>query len=148
MISLIWNNRESRADIERSGGPIVTTDDLTPAVLISLASDRENEPDRRRADDAERRGWWGDALNDDPADRTGSLIWTRRQLTEAQAHKLIADDIKQALRWMLTVGVAKAINVVVERWEPPSGVVAARIEITRLTGEVWPMQWEGTLGAT
>lgn len=149
MISLIWNNLESRCDMERSGGPIVLTDDITPAVLISLLSDRETQPDRRRMDDAERRGWWGDGLNDDPADRTGSLLWTRRQLNDSEAtRKLIGDDIKQALRWLLAIGFARSLNVIVERWEPPSGVVAAQIEITGSTGQRWTVHWEGILGAT
>lgn len=149
MISVTWNNREVRCEIERDGGPIVLTDSLHPAVLLSLMSDREVEPDRRRMDDAERRGWWGDGLNEDPADRTGSLIWTRRQMNDSPAtRKLIADDIKQALSWAKSIGIAKSINVIVERWEPPSGVVAAQIEITSSTGKKWTINWEATLGAT
>jgi phage gp46-like protein len=149
MISVTWNNQESRCEIERSGGPIVLTDSLNPAVLLSLMSDREFEPDRRRMDDAERRGWWGDGLNDDPADRTGSLLWKRKGMNDSVAtRKLLADDIKQALRWLKTSGIAKSIDVTVERYEPPSGVIAAAIEITSSTGKRWTVNWEATLAAT
>lgn len=149
MISVTWNNQELRCEIERHGGPIVLTDSLHPVVLLMLASDREYAPDRRRMDDAERRGWWGDGLNDDPADRTGSLLWKRRSLKDSVAtRKLLADDIKQALAPLKSAGIAKTIDVTVERWEPPSGVVAALIAITSSTGKRWTINWEATLAAT
>lgn len=149
MISVTWNNKEVRCEIERSGGPIVLTDSLHPAVLLSLMSDREHEPDRRRMDDAERRGWWGDGLNDDPADRTGSLLWLRKQMNDSPAtRKLLADDIKQALSWAKSSGIAKSIDVTVERYEPPSGVIAALIVLTSSTGKKWTINWERTLAAT
>ena len=149
MISVTWNNQESRCEIERSGGPIVLTDSLHPVVLLMLASDREHVPDRCRMDDAERRGWWGDCLNDDPADRTGSMLWKRRGLKDSPAtRKLLADDIKQALSPLKSAGIAKQIDVTVERYEPPSGIIAALIEITSSSGKRWTINWEETLAAT
>jgi phage gp46-like protein len=149
MISVVWKNNEQRCEIERHGGPIVLTDSLHSAVLLSLMSDREFVPDRRRMDDAERRGWWGDGLNENPADRWGSMLWKRRGMKDSPAtRKLIADDIKQALGWMKTVGIAKAIDVTVERWEPLTGVVAAEIAVTNSAGERWTLNWEATIGAT
>lgn len=149
MISITWNNQESRCEIERHGGPIVLSDSLHSPVLLTLTSDREFEPDRRRMDDAERRGWWGDGLNEDPADRYGSMIWKRKGLKDSPAtRKILVDDIKQALSWMKSLGIAKSIDVIVERYEPPSGVIAAQIEITNSTGKRWTIYWEETLGST
>lgn len=149
MISLIWNKDECRCDIERDGGPIVLTDSLHPAVLVSLMSDREYVPDRRTMEDAERRGWWGDALNDDPADRTGSLLWKRMGGKDSPAmRKLLADDIKQALSWMKALGIAKKIDPTIERYDPIAGIIAAAIKITNAMGQKFTVNWEATIAAT
>jgi phage gp46-like protein len=149
MISVVWNKQESRCEIERNGGPIVLTDSIHAVVLLLLTCDREDEPDRHRMDDAERRGWWGDGLNDDPGDRTGSMLWRRKGLKDSPAtRKLLHDDIVQALKPLKSAGIAKSIDATLERYEPPSGVISAKIVITSSTGKRWTVNWESTLAAT
>lgn len=84
---------------------------LIDAVLISLFTDARAQP-QDLPDDA-KRGWWGNNIEPRPI---GSRLWTlqRRAITET-----LIPEVKQicteALSWMVEDGIAKSLDVLVER---------------------------------
>lgn len=102
---------EGYYDLAFFGGDLVPDAWLRTAVYVSLLTDAEY-PD---AEDGDRRGWWGDALNEDPADRWGSHLWLleRSKLT-ADAPAKAAGYAKAALQWLISRGIAGAVDVTAE----------------------------------
>lgn len=109
-ISTIWVTSAGTGDWTISAGALASGDDLASAVLISLFTDRQANPDDVIPDGSDdRRGWWGDQDQDVPI---GSRLWLldRSRLTQdvanaAQVH------INEALKWLINDGVAAGIAV-------------------------------------
>lgn len=92
-------------DLTVIGGNISGDDGLRTAALMSVLSDREDDST------AERRGYWGDAL-DEPGSHLGSRLWLlrRERATEQTRTRAIA-YVREALQWMLDDRVASGIQV-------------------------------------
>lgn len=94
---------------------VVSDPGLETAILISLFSDRRagNEeiiPDMSGDD---RRGWWGDTLTEVPV---GSKLWLlSREKTSGTLNALIEEYTVDALKWMITDGIAKSIKCAATR---------------------------------
>lgn len=104
-IATVWNPARGAADWVISGALLQSGDDLTTATIISLFSDRvaeESDPIPDGTDDP--RGWWGD-------DDLGSRLWllSRSKLNNRTALK-VEGYANEALAWMVTDGVAKAVE--------------------------------------
>lgn len=89
---------------------------LVRAVIVSLFTWARAKPD----DDlpgTQRMGWWGDSFPVVANDKFGSRLWllTRSKLTSntAARAKEYADE---ALKWMVTDGVAARVVVIAERY--------------------------------
>lgn len=133
-IALRWNNDLQCADIVLAGADLQVEDGLETAIIISLFTDR-----RANADDAvpdgstDRRGWWGDAAARTAGDMIGSRLWLleRGKLT-AETLRLVKDYAEEALAWMVTDQVAKAVEITVERRAQDQ--VALLVQITKPDG--------------
>jgi phage gp46-like protein len=113
-------------DITVVGGNISGHDGLRTAALMSLLCDREDDST------AERRGYWGDVL-DELGSHLGSRFWLlrRERATEQTRTRAIA-YANEALGWMLTDQVASRIDVA-GTWVRP-GWLDLQIVITAPTG--------------
>lgn len=140
MIRLVWNNSESRGEIVRNGGPIELSDDLSSAVMLSVFSDAPRAGDVPAG--KTRGGWWADRVSDDPNDVTGSRLWQREKMDEAE---LVEQDVRDSLAWMLRRGIASELSVHVEPFDHERFYI--RISIVRPDGTPWSREWEATLAA-
>ena len=101
-------------DIKIQNGILELDNGLQTAIYISLFTDRrigedDEIPDRSN----DRRGYWGDALEEEPL---GSFLWTldREKITNSVLNK-IDTFIREALNWLIEDGIASEINTIVER---------------------------------
>ena len=95
-------------------------DGLETALILSLFTDREAEPDDELGvaadpvpDVPNRRGWWGDAYSRNGAgDRIGSRLWLLEAatLTEDTRARALA-YCREALEWMVRDGIAASVDV-------------------------------------
>ena len=83
-------------------------------MIISLYSDARSGDDDKIPDTSEdRRGWWGDALNE-AGDVDGSLLWLDSRLKlMSTTLVLLEEHARKALQWMIDDGVAKEIKITV-----------------------------------
>lgn len=107
-ISSFWDVERLAADWREGRGDLVSGDDLQTAIIISLFTDRVARDDDD-IDGDDRRGWWGDA---DEENDIGSRLWLlrRQKLTQAVAQKA-EDYSREALRWLVTDGVVSSFSV-------------------------------------
>jgi len=136
-IKLVWDNINLLGDLEFSAGDLVRENGLETAVLISLFCDRRAEDDDILDDPKDRRGWWGDFLNADVDDVTGSKWWQldRAKATQDTAN-LYKDYTYEALDWMVEDEVIE--NVEVETW------IYGDVWNRRLAIEIKILQNDGT----
>nr|GAT43694.1 predicted protein [Mycena chlorophos] len=109
-------------DWQLSGADLLSGNDLTTAVLISLFTDRLAEASDTIPDGTtNRRGWWGDLDQDYPI---GSRLWllARSKLTQAVANKA-QDYCIEALQWMIDDGVAASVTVTAQIIYPKTLIV-------------------------
>ena len=74
---------------------------INAAIILSLFCD---------ARDNGERGWWGDALAQQPFDQWGSRLWSREKgkNTQETLH-LVEDCANEALKWMIQDKVAHSV---------------------------------------
>ncbi|HEO8935966.1 TPA: phage GP46 family protein [Serratia marcescens] len=107
-ISSFWDVERLAADWREGRGDLVSGDDLQAAIIISLFTDRAARDDDD-IDGDDRRGWWGDA---DEENDIGSRLWLlrRQKLTQAVAQKA-EDYSREALQWLVIDGVVSSFSV-------------------------------------
>ena len=144
-VILAWDNGAGQGDLCIAGADLAADDGLQTAVLVSLFTDRRAEIDELQPGDTDRRGWWGDRLNDD-GDEIGSKLWLldRRKLepglsAEAEAYAY------QALQWMLADGAVREVDVSAERTGRDG--LGLRVIVTRLDNSTREFQFEDVLRA-
>jgi len=132
-------------DVALSGGGLATDGGLETAVVVSLFTDARAQSDDVLADDqldddANRRGWWGDAvpptIDGVPkvGDRIGSRLWLLgREKIVPETISRAETYIREALQWMIDDGMARRIDVTVEAQR--QNVLAFEIVIERPSGE-------------
>lgn len=129
----VWVDELGHSVLDETGAPVnLVVDpgtglseggDLVTAVLISLFTDAAAGPDDSIPDGSEDpRGWW--------AGQIGSRIWlrTRSKPTDTLL-ALVKSDIEDALKWLVTDGIATAIIVTTRYFAP--GRLGAEIVISR-----------------
>ncbi len=133
-----------KSDLVIEKGGLKLDGGLTPAVLISLFTDRRAEADDPLdplASDGGRRGWVGDLL-EEPGERWGSRLWllARAKLTE-ETRLLVEQYVSESLSWAITHEVADQVDVVATII--PSQTIACRITMTRGSDPVgrWDFTW-------
>jgi phage gp46-like protein len=131
-IGFVWNSDLSGADWTLlPGGGLETAPPLVTAVYVSLFTDaRARDDDTLPSGQADRRGWWGDLLDDQPI---GSRLWLlRRAKHERETLRLAQDYIREALRWLETDGIAARIEIAAA-WQGAARI-ATTIVIHRAQG--------------
>lgn len=90
-------------------GDLMTGNELSTAVVMSLFTDGRAQPDDLIPDGTDPRGWWADALD---GERYGSRLWL---LERANATAEVLSRAKgyavEALQWLIDDGIAKSIDV-------------------------------------
>lgn len=117
-------------DLVLDYGDLALEDGLITAVLISLFTDRRAEPGDVLPDAASGpRGWWGDGLNKD-GDLIGSRLWLlEREKVTPETRQRYEDYARESLAWLLTDGLAKAVDVSAA-WGQ-GGLLILSVDITR-----------------
>lgn len=114
-IALIQTN-DGRFDIAIEGNDVKADNGLRSAIIVSLFSDRQAEPDDEISDGTNnRRGYWADQYTGPDGARLGSRLWllSRSKQTQ-QVLDRARDYCLEALQWMLNDGVASAIDAQTE----------------------------------
>lgn len=142
--STIWVRDLGRGDWSLNGADLQSGNDLETAMLISLFSDREANPDDVILDGTgDPRGWIGDA---DQPYKIGSRIWLlARAKQTAQTLRLASDYIAESLQWLIDDGVVAQFDITAE-WTQP-GLLGARVLAYKNNGSSIPMNfswvWKG-----
>lgn len=127
-IRIRWDNDNCLGDWMLADGDLQTGQDLETACLVSLFTDKLATPDFVPTDGTtDRRGCWIDLYNDQPL---GSNLW---QLDRAHKTRgtlgLARHYADEALRWLVTDGVAKSVDVDTQ-WLGREGTTAMLIAVT------------------
>jgi phage gp46-like protein len=95
--------------------------DLQTLTITSLFCDAPAKPGDDVGEGQPRRGWWGDAYAED-GDAWGSRLWLlgRAKLTR-ETVKRATEYMAEALRWMVTDGLASKIEPRAEIAMTPAG---------------------------
>ncbi|EHM03450.1 phage protein GP46 [Acetobacteraceae bacterium AT-5844] len=131
-IAIVWNSDLTGADWTLlPGGDLEQAPPLVTAVHVSLFTDaRASDDDRLAPGETDRRGWWGDLLDDQPI---GSRLWLLRRAKHLpETLRLAQDYIREALAWLIQDGIAASLDVTAV-WQGPTRI-AATITIHRATG--------------
>ena len=117
-IALVWDDTNYRADVAVSGVDLLMDGGLRTAVIISLLTNRQAEPEDVIPDGStDPRGWWGDLpISSDPSswrgDRIGSRLWLLNRAKAIPETAVIARGyVQEALQWMLDDGVAQRLDI-------------------------------------
>lgn len=130
-IAIEYKSQIKEYDISILNGDLKECDDLDSAVIISLftwARAEAGEVD----ENAPRFGWFGDKIDADNTDSTGSKLYLlkRKKITN-QTIMDAREYIEQALQWMIEDGVATEINAEVERNTSDVNRADALVQIVR-----------------
>lgn len=147
-IATRWDPARSVGDWVLDGPDLASGPDIQTAVLISIFSDREADPDDIIPDGTtDPRGWWGDQGSDT---KFGSKLWqlerakkTDQTLRQAEAYA------QQSLEWLIQDGVAARTTTVAAWLDTASrGAIGLTITVFKPTGEAVTVQveraWAGT----
>ena len=130
-IAIEYKSQIKEYDISILNGDLKECDDLDSAVIISLftwARAAAGEVD----ENAPRFGWFGDKIDADSTDSTGSKLYLlKRKKITSQTIMDAREYIEQALQWMIEDGVATEINAEVERNASDVNRVDALVQIVR-----------------
>lgn len=110
--SLAEIRMDSVADIKRDPT-------LENSILISLFTDRRSEVDDVLPDNSnDKRGYWGDTIEETTNDSTGSRLWLLgRNKMEDNLLSFAEEYTRESLDWMIEDGVAEEIDVLVEKYD-------------------------------
>jgi len=143
-IATTWVADLSRGDWSLVGPALTSGNDLATAVVLSLFSDRQANPDDIVPDGTgDRRGWWGDMGNDKPI---GSRLWLlarAKQTTETLQRA--QDYITEALQWLIDDGVVAKFDIGVE-WTR-AGMLGAQVVAYRSDGGSAAMNFSWVWGS-
>lgn len=120
------------ADVQLKGRDILGDDSLYTAVLVSLFTDaRASSADElppELAQEADLRGYWGDAIADDKQS-IGSKLWLLHR--EKQLPRVVARAehyATEALTWLVRDGLATAVQVTASN--DTQGVLSLAVSVT------------------
>lgn len=120
------------ADLRIKGRDIMGDDSLYTAVLVSLFTDaRASSADElppELAQEADLRGYWGDAIADD-RQSIGSKLWLLHR--EKQLPRVLARAERyatEALQWLVRDGLATAVQVTASNNK--QGVLELAVSVT------------------
>jgi len=141
-IALVLDPNTGKVDIDLENGDLVTEDTIKTYVYISVMTDRRADPDDEIPDGTDNpRGWWGDNFTELVGHQIGSKLWLRKRLKLIQEHiNLIKDDIKECLRWMVQIKLAKEILIEAEKVDYQT--LEVTIDVVLNSGKKIPIQFK------
>jgi len=154
-IKISWDDDLAEGDIQFDNGDLVREPGLETAVLMSLYTDRLADIDDVLPDSQsdDRRGWWGDLINNTNDDQIGSRLWLLERATTTTETLVDAKFyIEECLQWMIDDGVCQDIEVEVERQNRDDGsaTLAAKISILKSDGTTTAIKfsdlWDAQIG--
>lgn len=105
-------NSDGQFDIAIANGEPREEAGLETAVHLSLFCDRHAAADDVLPAGDDRRGWWADRFFAEPM---GSRIWlTLRSARTPGTLRLIEDYASEAMRWLVTSGIADTVSITAE----------------------------------
>ncbi len=134
----VWSRDFGRGDWILAGAVLQTGNDLETAILISLFTDREANPDDAIPDGTgDPRGWIGD---EDQDYKIGSRLWLlSRSKQDAETLRKANDYIVEALQWLIDDGVVGRFDITTE-WTAAS-TLGAKIVAYKGDGTAAPMNF-------
>jgi phage gp46-like protein len=121
------------ADLQVVAGDLAQGNDLSTAIAISLFSDARAKADDVIPDGTDPRGFWADALD---GVRWGSRLWLLERANNTRDVLLRAQSYAQeSLKWMINLGVAESINVVVEAVGNCKNIMAIGVTVCQPDGK-------------
>ncbi len=144
-VAISWNADFCEGDLSIEAFDLTLESGLRSAVLISVFTDARASSDELPDGETDRRGWWGDRVENDD-DETGSLLWVlEREKETAEVAAKAETYIQRCLAWMVTDGLATAVSVIAE-WTA-HGRLEILTQIPLPDGSVLEMQFEAPSGA-
>lgn len=132
-IKTVYIPETMRFDWEIVSGDIAADDDLETSVILSLFTDRRADSTDEIAPGEDPRGWWGDSFPEVAGDVQGSRLWLLTRAKDVpETYARAREYALEALRWMVEDGLARAVEVEVERVR--AEVLGIGITITRSDG--------------
>ena len=111
-VAISWDGDICEGDLSIEGFDLARETGLKSAVLISVFTDARASVDELPDGDTDRRGWWGDLVEND-SDETGSLLWVLEREKETPEVAAKAElFVQRCLAWMVEDGVATAVSVI------------------------------------
>jgi phage gp46-like protein len=137
-ITTVWTRNLSRGDWNLIGSALQSGNDLETAILISLFTDREANPDDVIPDGTnDPRGWIGDEGQDY---KIGSRLWLLDRAKQTQETLSRANDyIAEALQWLIDDGAVGRFDITTE-WTKPS-MLGAQVLAYKTDGTSVPMNF-------
>lgn len=138
-------------DISLKGRDLAQDEGLKNAILISLFTDaRANSDDKLPTQTNDLRGWWGDAFASEingVARPIGSKLWLlKRSKITSETILKVQDYGNEALKWLVSDGIAKAVNCQAIR--QGQSQINIEIQITRPDGKIIKFErlWDSVNG--
>ena len=132
------------ADLILEGGDLKLDEGLESPVLVSLFSDARARPDQNLPGELDDlRGWWAE----DSGEGFGSLLWllSRAKATDSSVERA-RESTAEALAWLVSLGVAAAVDVQALRTN--TGRIVVTVQLTRGPTPRWPAIWDAIENAT
>ena len=146
-MDLMINWLGGNADLALSGADLAIEDGLKSAVITSLFTDARCSKDELPEWETDRRGWWGDGLDDLDGKkvRRGSKLWLLAREKQTEATRQRAQDYaSEALAWLVEEGAAEAVSVTAQ-WAGRS-LLSLLVRITLPDGADWTDTFETKAG--
>jgi phage gp46-like protein len=150
-LKIIWDDDLSLGDIEFKNEDFINEFGLETAVILSLFLDRRADDDDELDDINDKRGWWGDELEEND-DKIGSKLWQLdRSKTTQDTINSAKEFVEESLQWMIDDKVAADIKVEISRGgSQETPILIISVEIYKNDGniEVYEFDdlWKAQLG--
>lgn len=110
----VYNPETLTADLAIVDGDLAEENGLKTAVIMSLFTDaRAGKDDILPEGETDRRGWWGEMLNDEPIGSFGSKLWLlEREKVVPEVLARAEKYARDALKWLLDEKIASSLEVV------------------------------------
>lgn len=142
-IKIFYDSVTGRYDIKYANGDIFRENGMTTALLMSLFTDRRARDDDELINEDDKRGWWGDLLEDN-GDLIGSRLWLLNGKASEENLELAKGIISEAVKWFVDDGVWQKFEVYTEyQGEPYNKRLSFQIDSYYSNGQKTSYKFKG-----